>query len=245
MRRWLLLLATTGCFSEGNDPPSECSPGEPGCDCASDGTCVEGSECVAAIDKCVPKDCSPGSRTCTCAEGNECLGMLTCQEGVCLDPPPETTGDPTNASSAQTTDATNTGPMTSSPGTDTVTDTMPSDTGTATEPVDTGADMTATSDPSTTMNPAVDVGQPVDCVQCLIGASMQDDCSTATSNCIADTDMGGCYDLYTCATNGGGSVQECCDMHNATPMGHLYWSLFADCAQDQDCMMQCFLMCPV
>ncbi|HWB78486.1 MAG TPA: hypothetical protein VG755_26150, partial [Nannocystaceae bacterium] len=199
MRRWLLLVALTGCFSEASDVPSQCTPGEPGCDCASDGTCAEGNECVPSIDKCVPKDCTPGSRTCTCAEGDECLGMLTCQGGVCLDPPAETTGDPTNASSAQTTDATNTGPMTSSPGTDTVTDTTPVDTGTMTDPpMETGTDGT---DDSSTMSTTVavnDVPVMIDCVDCLIDASMNPSCSGFFDNCTGDSDPGGCGELYYC-----------------------------------------------
>jgi hypothetical protein len=246
MRRWLLWLAITGCFSEGSDPPSECTPGDPGCDCASDGSCTEGNECVAAIDKCVPTDCTPGSRTCTCADGNECLGMLMCREGVCLDPPPETTGDPTNASSSpSTTDATVTGPMTSSPGTDTVTDTsMPTGTGSATESsVDTTNDDADTGNPSTTSTGS-ETGT-VDCVQCLIDASTNMDCATTFANCSNDTDGDGCGGIYECVIDHEGTPQECCDLHNGTMSGHLLWAAFTNCAQDNDCMQACFFTCPV
>lgn len=242
MRRWLLLLATTGCFSEGSDPPSTCTPGEPGCDCASDGSCVDGNECVAAIDKCVPTDCTPGSRTCTCADGNECLGMLTCQEGVCLDPPPETTGDPTHASTApSTSDAT--GPMTSSPGTDTVTDTsMPTGTGSATDsPTGTTLDDADTGNPST-MSTGSETGA-VDCVQCLIDASTNMACADSFNTCTDDSAPGGCSDLYTCATTTGATVQDCCVANQDTDFGHIYWGAFAQCAQENECMNACYLMC--
>jgi hypothetical protein len=251
MRRWLLLLAITGCFSEANDPPGACTPGEPGCDCTRDGTCVEGSECVASIDKCVPENCMPGSRTCTCAPGDECLGALTCQEGVCLDPQPETTGDPTNASTnPSTTDATNTGPMTSSPGTetvtDTVTDTMPSDTGTASEPTtDTGSEVSDDSSSVSTTMPIADVPVMVVCSECLVDASMNDACSSYFDNCAGDSEPDGCGELYICATTSGDSVQNCCDDNNGTMTGHILWGVFADCAQEHDCMMQCYLMCGV
>lgn len=241
MRRWLVLLATTGCFSERNAPPSECTRGEPGCDCASDGTCADGSECVASIDKCVPEDCTPGSRTCTCAAGMECLGMLTCQGGVCLDPAPDTTADPTNASGAQTSEASVTGPMTSSPGTDTVTDTsMPTSATAGTDSsVDTGEEMTSAS----TTAPS-DVGT-VDCLQCLVEASADPMCTDAYGNCSDDSALGGCKGLYTCVVDQEAGLQECCETYNGTMTGHLLWSAFTSCAQDTACMGACYFTCPV
>ncbi len=249
MWRLLLLLVFAGCFSETEDLPGEtCKDGEPGCDCTAEGTCLEGNECVASIDKCVPIDCTPGSRTCTCAEQMQCLGDLQCTGGVCLDPPPATTGDPTVASTTRdATDDTLTGPMTSSQDTETSPATVgPVDTGdtsgmssissTTDSPTSTD-DMGSLSDPSVTASSDSGVG-PVDCEDCLF-ASANGACNTSAQTCFGDSAAGGCSDLFYCIVDETDTVSACCDANGETPMSHLFWGIFLDCAQMQECMMMC------
>lgn len=235
----LALTVLAGCFSESSDTPGDpCVAGAAGCDCTPAGSCNDGLECVASIDKCVEDNCTPGDRNCTCSDAGLCFATLECRGGVCLDAIPDTTGGVTVADSGET-NAPETGtPTTSSP----TTTVDPSTT------VDSSATMTMGSSTSVTEGEDVSSGSSgamtsssetieLSCYACL-NAAAEDACAMQHGLCVG---TGGCAATSNCVLVQEDLLATCCAK---VEVASEVWNDFVTCAQTQDCMGQCDWSCP-